>query len=506
MNREQVFGRETEYSVSLRKSDGRFLHAPGVRGCFFSPIHRILFSSSGETDSLFRKLALINDPPECYWVGSSAGKLYRDQHSIEYATPECVTLAGIVRAAQCGDRIVLELSRMAQREHAQRSAGKYVDMMMVKNNSDAIGGLSVQEVNFSGSHENYQIEERLTGNILFLPAVASCLVARMLFAGGGGLVRDRDAGWQYVISPRALATSVEYSAICVSEESRPMFSFRGAPYSSLDRLNCPMRKLRLHIAVNDSTMRSDTVRFRFGIVSMLIRIMEDRRQKRNLPLLQNPIQALRNFSKDTTLTASALLENGEARTLPELCRDWLEVFSEFNAEKTNIFSFEEKKLLKDMDALLRKQASAPKRFLQNTEWGLKFSLLSAYCRKRGIDFGHQNARGFDGYYSNIGPDGFYHRWERLCAKQKNSAQQPFSGKELETLLSGKGLAPRALLRKRHLQALAEAGCHMVNEDWGSFGLSNEDNIEILDPLRGEHQRVEADIAFLKRGLKTDRKA
>lgn len=503
MNRERVYGLETEYSVSLRKSDGGFLHAPEVRGCFFSPIYRALCPSSGEADPLLQKFALINDMPECYWVGASAGKLYRDQNSLEYATPECVTLAGIVRAAECGDRIVWELSRVAQRERAQRSAGKYVAMMIVKNNSDAIGGSLLHKVNFSGSHENYQMQECLARDSSFLPLLASGLVMRLLFTGGGGLVRDRDAGWQYVISPRALATTEIYNTICISGATLPMFLYRGAPYSSSDGFHCPAGMVRLHIAVNDSTMRPDTVRFRFGIVSMLLRIMEDRRKKRNLPLLKHPIRALHDFSRDTTLTVSALLENGEARTLPELCRDWLDVFLVFDEEKSDIFSSEEKKLLKDMRVILRARAFDSERFLQNTEWGLKFSLLSAYCRKYGIDFGHQNARGFDGYYSNIGPDGFYHKWEQSCMKQKKDAPQPFSDEETGQLLSGRGLAPRALLRKRHLQALTGFGWRRVSEDWGTFGLSNEDSIEISNPLRGEHPRIEADIALLKRGLKSE---
>lgn len=504
MKRERVYGLETEYSVSLRKSDRGFLHAPGVRGCFFSPVHRALFSASGEADPLFRKIALLNDPPVYwYWVGASAGKLYHDQDSIEYATPECVTLAGIVRAAECGDRVVWEISRVAQREHAQRSAGKYVAMMIVKNNSDAIGGSLLHKVHFSGSHENYQMQERLIRDSSFLPLLASGLVMRMLFTGSGGLVRDRDAGWQYVISPRALVTTEVYHTICVSGATLPMFLYRGAPYLSSDRSGCPAGMVRLHIAVNDSTMRPDTVRFRFGIVSMLLRIMEDRRKKRNLPLLKNPIQALHDFSRDTTLTVSAPLENGEARTLPELCRDWLKVFLVFNEEKPDIFSSEEKKLLKDMGVILRARAFDSERFLQNTEWGLKFSLLSAYCRKRNIDFGHQNARGFDGYYSNIGPDGFYHKWEQSRVKQKKCAPRPFSDKELDVLLSGKGLAPRALLRKRHLQALAGSGKRRVSENWGTFGLSNGDSIEILNPLRSEHPQIEADIALLKRRLKSE---
>lgn len=497
--RKRVLGLETEYASVLVKSDGRCFVPNDVADCLLVPVDKFFRFTFLDRPQLLRDLKMMRGSHKEYWLGATGGKLYGDiiglqgDEVLEYATPECDAVEGVVRADKAGDRIVNLLRVLVFSEpEGHRYRGQTIkEILISKNNSDLARGGFSWSANFLGSHENYGIGKRLLfgdggdgpEKKIFVRSLASLLIARQLLAGSGGLCRNEGGTWRYVISPRALIAKKVFSRNILSDF--PLVSYR-------ETAGDPEETIRLHISMSDSNQVSWAIRFRFGLVCIFLAMFEEMSfKKSDLPLLSDSPQALKIFSCDPTLCARVDLENKRGRwTLPELLRAWLEILVKFAETSPSEFS-EELDILCEAGHLvdfLPQNLEVP---TDKIEWQSKLCLLQKYCAKQGIGFSHPKARRFDIYYADISPQGLYN-----LSLKKSGEENIFSDTELQEFIFNHRVAPRAELRKRYFSALAEndLGCH--GHDWSNFFLPSGERIDIVDPFIGTEPRIEEVIQRL----------
>lgn len=511
MRRERVCGLENEYALSLILEDGSSAHdggdyRPYVGEWFWRECMKAFEENRSNALSPFAKFGFVRDAADdklTFWVAETGGKFYEDLISYaplaEYATPECCGFEQTLRAEKAGERMLHLVARFLCERRVQYHDTSVRAILFSKNNSGAIGGKSFEDVSFRGSHENYDVSFDFVSSLdidpdtqcgnSFETRLASFLPVRMLFAGAGGLAHVQDE-WRYFLSPRGSVTEAIRGA--PAHDRRPMFCWVQERETEADRA-------RLEVVCGDSNAHPAALRWRLGLTCALLRLLENGRVRSiRLPILEDPIAAMRAFSSDPTLRVRAPLGGKRgAWTIVECAREWLDVLSRY-ANRAALTDAE-RSVMRDASALANASAGDPDAFSEATDWGLKRSLLEEYCRVKHLSFSDWKARRFDVHYSDISPDGIFNKWQ-ACEARKNPSRfsVPFSEEDMNELVWRHRAAPRAELRKRHLRACFAAECD-ARHDWGRFySFSRHYWYGISDPMEATHRLVEEDLQNFQR--------
>lgn len=446
------------------------------------------FYGGGEEDSL----------PEL-WIGRTGGKIYGDSGGevLEYASPECDTLSGVVRAERGGDLLLHLLNSSFFPEGYECEGVSMERVLLLKSGSDLAHGGSVYETHFYGSHENYEIPwpfdtrsvsstdyyQKFMGSTLVQP-LASILAARQLLAGAGGLSFDPVNGWRYLIAPRALITKRLFGTTVIGHE-KPLISFKNED-------ECLRGRVRLQLPT-ESTMMPRVLSYRFAIVVAFLEAFEAHAGRlTRAPLLEDPIMALHEFAVDPTLRATAPLAEGRGEwTMQELLQEWLEILCGFCEDRRREVDGEIAATVREARDLVAESRENPGALFSKTDWGLKYRLLSLYCRRAGIGFSHPKARRFDVQYLDISPRGIYHRWA------KRHGDNAFSAASLRDALWEHRAAPRAELRKRLISSTARVGKVLPFVKWGIFPLGRNGTVSVPDVQTADHPLLAAKIRRLE---------
>lgn len=484
-----VLGMETEYGLTV-KGRRHFLGDVDARWWFFKPLAGFLEHDYADQDPALRALLVFSESEDDLWIGATGGKIYRDAQRLEYATPECISLAEAVWADKGGERVLEFLRALVHRSGVRLRREKATSILITKNNSDAIRGLPLADAHFYGSHENYSFPRRLFRRGKSLPRLrsmlSSLLIARQLLSGGGGLVYTKESGWQYVISPRGLVTVYRAQPHFRNRPDFLMFSWKG------DKHECTTPDVRLHIIMGDSNMMPDALYWRLSLMCAWIALLSEGCQL-NPPLFESVGEACDIFAKDITLQSKVRITKRGWWTMPQVLLEWIEIFSGACIARPDAISDEVRTCLTEAHALVQDAVSDPEALSLRTDWGLKFMLLQEYCRRHGVLFSDAKARRFDVQYSDISERGIYNSWQRSCGRRN-----PFDEEEMRCAVWDHHAAPRAELRKRHIAAMVKSGISGGYYDWGVFDALGK-AVVISDPLCGTHEEVEKQIIASMKG-------
>lgn len=503
MKRKRVLGLENEYCLSVILDDGSFVHDTNDLGDWFWDALKSGGEMVGDSSFPVSAFGMVRGGNSRFWLACTGGLLYVDMvlsHPIiEYATPECDAIENAVFAEKGGERILHCMSKFVCESGARYHDRVVKKILFSKSNSDCISGIPLADAHFRGSHDNYQVpfgymlsddnlpDPREWSVNFFEKGLASFLPAQVLFSGAGGLVCV-NSEWKYYVSPRGSIVSMIIGA--AHDYRRPLFNLKRE--GDTDK-----KQVRLEIVARDSNMHPKALQWRIGLVSAFLDFIGSRvARKTKLPLLEDPIGAMRTFASDVTLCAKARMRDQRGEwTVVECAQEWLAILHA-HAERHNTMTDAERLVVKEARALLEKSKGDPDAFFDSTDWGLKRALLKMYCRKKHLSFSDYKARRFDLYYSDISPDGIFNRWWAEKAKKDPSHFRiPFSEEDMNELIWQNRVAPRAELRKRHLHALHNVSRHTDN-NWGVFVLQNNAEVEIRNPMISSHRRVDADIKKL----------
>ena len=178
----------------------------------------------------------------------NGGRLYVDSGHIEWATPECRTLRGLVAQEVAGERVLLEA--LNQLEYRSK-------IFFIKNNSDYFG-------HTYGYHENYCLEHSPRRPEV-VRALMPFLVTRQLYAGAGLLFpSSKEGDFSYQLAQRSAFVEVDLSH---------RVRFGGRPIINLRDETLGARR-RLHVICGDANRSETATALKIGSTALVAQMAD----------------------------------------------------------------------------------------------------------------------------------------------------------------------------------------------------------------------------------------
>lgn len=350
--RERIFSLETEYGVQFYADEG--CAAP-------SPEHyvRVLVSTVSEAHGLPHSIYLANGSKFHYDVGHP-----------EWSLPECRSPREAASYDKAADSVLRESTPAAL--DALRRQGHRGHLLLFKNNVDSAG-------HTFGCHENYMMrrDTALLGGTPFLRYMIRCLVpfliTRQLLCGGGSLRFTDEGRPVFGLSQRADFISAVASKETTSDRAIVNLGREGEPLS-------PGGYRRLHLIIGDSNISGWATWMKLGTTGLLLRMIEDLYLD-DVPLVADPVGAVREISNDLSCSRAVPLRDGGRMTALEIQWYYYETACDYVAQFGA--SDEEQDVLDEWEQALDDLQKDPMRLRDRADWAIKRRILDANLARRG---------------------------------------------------------------------------------------------------------------------------
>ena len=458
----RIVGIETEFGVNATFRDGPRLSPEEVARYLFRKV-----VAWGRSSNVFL---------------SNGSRLYLDVGSHpEYATAECPDLLDVVAHDKAGELVVQDLAEDAERRLAEE--GMDATVYVLKNNVDSRG-------NSYGSHENYLIQrdgrlERVTDTLV------PFLVTRQLVSGAGRLhvVGERAT---YLVSQRADHMWEGLSS--ATTRSRPIINTRDEPHAD------PERYRRLHVIVGDSTMSQTTTLMRIGTTDLVLRMLES---GTILPTftLANPVQAIRDVSRDPTGRRAVPLADGGTITALGMQTEFLRL-ARRHAEAAGIADVSPHREVLELWERALRAIETDDLGLVDTEieWVMKKKLLDRYAARHGLAPHDERLQQLDLAWHDVHPTRGL-----VPILQRSGAARTLVDDARVARAMVEPPETRARLRGDFVRAAQEHGRDFTC-DWVHLKLNDsaQRTVVLKDPFASVDERVEDLIAMIERDGATAR--
>jgi proteasome accessory factor A len=377
---DRIVGIETEYGV-LAHGDARFRAPERIA-------HRL-------RDVIFheQRLGLIDlhhrDYDEPVGNGGfllNAGRLYVDMGHLEYASPECATLADAVAYERAGDVIV---------QRALEAAGLADQASVIKNNID-----HETDATF-GSHENYLVRRSFPFTREGLDRLVPFLVTRQIFAGAGRVGAARVGSTLVRIGEEAERPDVDFQIAQRSDHivneffqwvqgNRAIINTRDEPLAD------PERYRRIHLLLGDSNLCEVAIALKIGTTSLVLQLIEDGASPDGLSLA-DAVGALHAISRDPA--RKWLVELADGRTISAI--EVQERYAE--AARTRYYGRDDEMdwVLDEWERVLGDLRGDYERLVGRVDWASKLWLLENFRRSEGLDWRDPWIKSLDLAYHNL---------------------------------------------------------------------------------------------------------
>lgn len=378
-------------------------------------------------------------------VLENGARFYNDHGHPEYATPECVSLAELVRCDVEGECAVLA----AARAFAERTGR---DVRVYKNNTDFHGASY-------GTHESYLVPREIGFDRLYR-AVTPMLIARQILCGAGKVGSEHGRKCTYQISQRADFFSEKASVDTLYR--RPIFNTRDEPHADAALW------ARLHVISGDANMIPSATWRKVGLIRLALLLEE----LGEAPIwnLKDPVRAFEDVSKDETYRFEIPLEGQSWTTAYDVLESYLAAGARFIPVSTGTLDGTPEDLIEHCSALLQDLRTRPESCAPHIDWLAKRSLLEQVMEETGLCWTSHELRSYDLEYHNVDPDeGLFHA---LVQMGQIDAQLPS--------LPEDGHRTRAFAR-----GLATRYPELAAASWGSlvFTVDGKQVKKELDPMR-----------------------
>ena len=450
----RIYGIETEYGCLPPASDP-----------FLSPD----FVSIKAKDCVFYRdgLGIVDmhyrgrdEPPGNGGFLFNGGRVYIDMGHVEYATPECTGLFDLVAADRAGERLV---------QRALDQLGLADSAAFFKNNIDHYTGATF------GCHENYLVRREVPFSQVLLPTMLPFFVTRQIFAGAGrvgchtdifeyGNAEDEGVGFQ--LSQRAdhIVTEI-YQWI---QFSRAIINTRDEPLADWGLYR------RLHLLVGDSNMMEYATALKVGTTALVLQLLEE--QERvicdDIKLL-DPVQAIRDISRDMTYRWEVQLEDGRYTTATEIQRAYLDLAERHlrGRDEEGDWVLDEWRFV--IDAL----EHDPGCLVDRVDWVAKKWLLEYFMREEGLDWQDTWIQSLDLEYHNLNAARslYFDLYERGMVKRVVSDEQ------INQAITHPPVDTRASARSRVMRSLTDQKVR-YQIDWDSICVGDDRFLSLDDPF------------------------
>jgi proteasome accessory factor A len=316
----------------------------------------------------------------------NAGRLYVDMGHLEYAGPECSTLADVVAYDRAGDTIV---------QRALEALGVADEASIIKNNID-----HATDATF-GSHENYLVRRSFPFDRQGLEPLVSFLVTRQVFTGTGrvGAARSRLVTIGERPPVRSVAFQISQRADHIVNEffqwvqaNRSIVNTRDEPLAD------PTRFRRLHLLIGDSNLCETATALKIGTTSLALELIEDGANPEGLALL-DPVGALHAISLDPARRWVVELANGRTASALDIQAEYAQAARARYAgrdEETDWVLTEWERVLTDLTGDYRS-------LVGRVDWASKLWLLETFRDAEGMEWDDPWLKSLDLEYHNLDP-------------------------------------------------------------------------------------------------------
>jgi len=405
----------------------------------------------------------------------NGGRLYVDGAHPEYSAPECMSLRDVVRYEKAGDRLVEACIKGWEADDPKRRS-----LRVFRNNSDGWG-------NSWGYHENYLLARELPFDRI-VEGLTAHLVSRIIFCGSGKVGSDLGPGQEIPFQFSQRAEFFEIPVGLSTTSRRGIVNTRDEPHASRNAYR------RLHVIAGDSNLSEVSTALKVGTTLLVLWVLEEsHRQGVDLkfPVLEDPVKAFHQASRDLTLRKPLPLRDGSAMTILEIAGVYLEnVRLWFSREG---MGSEIRDLLDRWEGVLSRLARFPSDFSgldREIDWAIKWSMIQKYRESRGLAGGDSRLRMLDLQYHDIRSSrGLFHLLEA-----RGQVERFLDPMEIEDALSNPPADTRAFFRgtllRRFPKEVVAASWSSVVVDDGGTALKR---IPLTDPFRGTQKKVGAMI-------------
>ncbi len=389
----RIFGLETEYGLLINQD--RPDHSPSWIG------HKI-------RDHLFRArqrgvLDLHHrghdEPPGNGGFLTNAGRIYLDMGHLEYASPECATLADLVASDRAGDQLLQE---------AIDEMGLSDQVSLIKNNID-----HETDATF-GSHENYLVSRRFPFSRRGLGLLVPFLITRQIFTGAGRIgAADTPDGWipveQLLIRRPGLRNAGDRPVLPFQisqradhivndffewvQQNRAIVNTRDEPLAD------PNQFRRIHLLLGDSNMAEVATALKLGTTGLVLQLIEEGHAPSGLEF-DDPVEALKDISRDQDRTWLAELASGKTLSAIDIQEQYLEAARrrcQGQDEETDWVLEQWETVLTDLRGDYRK-------LVGRVDWASKLWLLESFREAEQAEWGDPMLKSLDLEYHNLHPE------------------------------------------------------------------------------------------------------
>lgn len=318
----------------------------------------------------------------------NAGRVYVDMGHLEYASPECSTLADLVAYDRAGDVIV---------QRALEDAGLADEASIIKNNID-----HETDATF-GSHENYLVRRSFPFDHQGLDRLTSFLVTRQVFAGAGrvGAASARSSlvtigepptrhPVPFQISQRADHIVNEFFQWV--QGNRSIINTRDEPLAD------PERFRRIHLLLGDSNLCETATALKVGTTSLVLQLIEDGASPEGLTLL-DPVGALRAISRDPTRQWVVELADGTTASALDIQMEYAQAARATYAGRDDETDW----ILDEWERVIEELRGDYRRLVGRVDWASKLWLLETFLEAEGLAWDDPWVKSLDLEYHNLNP-------------------------------------------------------------------------------------------------------
>ncbi|HVC24991.1 MAG TPA: Pup--protein ligase [Acidimicrobiales bacterium] len=443
----RIFGLENEYGVTCTLRGQRRLSPDEVARYLF---RRVV--SWGRSSNVFLE---------------NGARLYLDVGSHpEYATPECDAIEDLVAHDKAGERILDGL--VASAEARLRDEGIRGVVYLFKNNTDSAG-------NSYGCHENY-LTSRRDDFAHYVQVLIPFLVTRQIYSGAGKVLQTA-RGAVYCMSQRA--EHIWEGVSSATTRSRPIINTRDEPHADAERFR------RLHVIVGDSNMSEYATYLKVGVMSILLRMLEDPGVVLRDMTLEDPIRAIREISHDLTCRRRVRLANGREASAFDIQQEYLSRAVRY-AETRGLSPMEGRALAMwqhCMDGIEKD----PLGLDRECDWVIKHRLVEGYRARHDLPLGAPQVALLDLQYHDVSRErGIFYRMQA-----KGAVERIVTDAAIDDAMEHAPATTRARLRGEFIRRAKERRRDFT-VDWVHLKLNDQTQRTVLlkDPFRAHDERVE----------------
>ena len=449
--RNRIYGMEIEYGCMPPDSDP-----------FLSPD----FIAVKTKDSVFYRegLGIVDihyrgrdEPPGNGGFLFNGGRMYIDMGHVEYATPECRGLFDLVAADRAGEVMV---------QRALEQLGLAENASFFKNNIDHYTGATF------GCHENYLVRRDVPFSQVLLPAILPFFVSRQIYAGAGRVgchtdIFEYGSGDEqevtYQISQRAdhIVTEI-YQWI---QFSRAIINTRDEPLADWGLYR------RLHLLVGDSNMSEYTTALKVGTTALMLELLEERIIP-DIKLL-DPVQAIRDISRDLSFRWEVQLEDGSFTTATDIQYQYLELAENYLRGKDPEGDW----VLDEWRFVLNALVHDPMSLIDRLDWVTKKWLLESFMAAEKLEWNDAWIQSLDLEYHNLNPTkGLY-----FDLREQGVVKRIVDDEVVNQAIVTPPQDTRARARSAVMRSLTDHKARYVI-DWDSIYVEDEKYLNLDDPF------------------------